>query len=64
MITFTSETARQELQDRGWTVVPDDASMRVQATKDLTGQYVSYFDPELRAVLIVKHSTLRQALGI
>jgi hypothetical protein len=62
--TFRTEIARQELKDQGWTIVGDDASFRATVTKDFTGQYVSYFDPGLRAILIVLHSRLREALGI
>lgn len=59
------ETARRQLESQGWAVLPDpDASFRTQVTKGFPGQYVSYWDPELRRIVIALHSRIREALGI
>lgn len=66
-IKWQIEIARQELVTKGWTIIPDEGrtgSLRGQVTKGFTGRYISYFDPEVRGIVIALRSKLREALGI
>jgi hypothetical protein len=61
-----------ELLDHGHTVIPDDQNFRakvVQAANGMaggyiTGRYVSYFDPQLKKIVIALHWKLRHLLGL
>lgn len=56
--------AQLDLRDQGYTILVDNANLRTQVVTQWTGEYTSYFDPKLRAIVVVLHSHLRELLGL
>lgn len=63
MAAYSADAVADQLRDWGYAVLRDDDhlnSLRAAGTRNYTGQYVSYYDPEERVVFVVLHKTIRQ----